>query len=615
MKSIATAAYEDESGIRTVLGSRDELDRAIETGKIRSDTPITVYFDDRSSSRQPASSIAQLAHFFSITELRIVEGGEAKDRFSAASLEFAISVGEIAPDSEVQLEYTDGGKVIAPAASLPLLASAFKQRSESPSGEEAAKPDSTEPVAPQAEDGETQTEPAVSALNPPASDDPVEELDPAEAEADPELSEPEPDPIEAQPSEHPGERQSEMDEAVFVPQPPSNTGKFVAFGAAGIVLLLLLVWLLGGSGHYAAADVSVYDQPSYDAAVVGEVAYGTELALMPSAEAGWLEITEGPNEGSYIPESFVTDSEPPALDRSAAAALELPRSVPFYGVPDQSAEALGSYGPGTILSVTGAVDGDDGLQYLLFRAASGSVMDRPAYVVRSETEVAQPERAPLPPAAVQEEDVPEPEETQAPERDSVSETCRSRRAGIERLACESPRIAGLDRQLSREWNAARDRFAAQGQTITPLDSFRQRASSCRTENCAARRLQQGIDLIRRQQPQARQTTAPPPPPPPVDRSRQAQPQRDLRSYFRASDYPRRAARDGRQGSVTVMLTIGGNGRVSGCNVTSSSGHSDLDKETCDVLRKRARFTPAADENGRATTGGFGPVSIGWQLNG
>ena len=96
--------------------------------------------------------------------------------------------------------------------------------------------------------------------------------------------------------------------------------------------------------------------------------------------------------------------------------------------------------------------------------------------------------------------------------------------------------------------------------------------------------------------------APPPPPPPPVKQQQAQSAvGDLQGLFRGGDYPQSAIERDEQGSVSVRLTIGTNGRVSNCDVTSSSGSRSLDSATCRVLRSRARFTPARDSNGNPTT--------------
>ena len=94
---------------------------------------------------------------------------------------------------------------------------------------------------------------------------------------------------------------------------------------------------------------------------------------------------------------------------------------------------------------------------------------------------------------------------------------------------------------------------------------------------------------------------PPPPPPPVKTVPPRSATGDLQGLFRGGDYPENAIRADEEGSVTVRLTVGTNGRVSNCNVASSSGSRALDRATCQILQSRARFTPARDSRGNPTT--------------
>ena len=113
--------------------------------------------------------------------------------------------------------------------------------------------------------------------------------------------------------------------------------------------------------------------------------------------------------------------------------------------------------------------------------------------------------------------------------------------------------------------------------------------------------------------------APPPPiqpPPPPKRVTPPQSARgDVRTLFSADDYPASAQASGAEGSVVATLSIGTDGRVTGCNVTRSSGNSSLDSATCSILRRRAKFTPARDENGNPTTGNYTTPTITWRLEG
>jgi protein TonB len=52
------------------------------------------------------------------------------------------------------------------------------------------------------------------------------------------------------------------------------------------------------------------------------------------------------------------------------------------------------------------------------------------------------------------------------------------------------------------------------------------------------------------------------------------------------------------------VTIGTNGRVASCTVTSSSGTSDLDRGACDGLQRYAEFNPALDSAGNPITDSY-----------
>jgi periplasmic protein TonB len=109
---------------------------------------------------------------------------------------------------------------------------------------------------------------------------------------------------------------------------------------------------------------------------------------------------------------------------------------------------------------------------------------------------------------------------------------------------------------------------------------------------------------------------PPAPPPPPRKVQSAQSAKgDLRSLFSADDYPAAAQSAGAEGTAQATLTIGPDGRVVGCNLTRSTGNSSLDSATCSILRRRAKFTPARDSNGQATTDTITTPPIVWRLEG
>lgn len=101
-------------------------------------------------------------------------------------------------------------------------------------------------------------------------------------------------------------------------------------------------------------------------------------------------------------------------------------------------------------------------------------------------------------------------------------------------------------------------------------------------------------------------TPPPPPPPPAPRvqPRPATPRGNPGSWATTSDYPSRALREEREGTTGFSVTVGPDGRVTSCSITSSSGHADLDAATCSNVTRRARFNPATDGEGQPTTGRY-----------
>jgi protein TonB len=91
---------------------------------------------------------------------------------------------------------------------------------------------------------------------------------------------------------------------------------------------------------------------------------------------------------------------------------------------------------------------------------------------------------------------------------------------------------------------------------------------------------------------------PPAPPPP----RQAEPKSlvgSLQGLITSDDYPPSSLDNNEQGTVSVTLTVGPSGRVTGCS--PSGGPSALQSATCRLLTARARFSPAQDGNGNPVT--------------
>jgi protein TonB len=107
-------------------------------------------------------------------------------------------------------------------------------------------------------------------------------------------------------------------------------------------------------------------------------------------------------------------------------------------------------------------------------------------------------------------------------------------------------------------------------------------------------------------------SAPPPPPPPVAKRPNPLPKGNPGNWANTNDYPSRALQQEREGTTGFRVTVGANGRVTDCQITSSSGHSDLDQATCSNVTRRARFDPALDGNGNPTTGSYSN-RVRWQI--
>ncbi|NJM51438.1 MAG: energy transducer TonB [Sphingomonadales bacterium] len=106
----------------------------------------------------------------------------------------------------------------------------------------------------------------------------------------------------------------------------------------------------------------------------------------------------------------------------------------------------------------------------------------------------------------------------------------------------------------------------------------------------------------------RQTAAPPPPP----QRANPEPRGNPGNWANTNDYPRRALQQEREGTTSFRLTVGPDGRVTDCQITGSSGHDDLDAETCKQMTRRGRFSPKLDGNGNPVSGTWAS-RVRWEI--
>lgn len=103
-----------------------------------------------------------------------------------------------------------------------------------------------------------------------------------------------------------------------------------------------------------------------------------------------------------------------------------------------------------------------------------------------------------------------------------------------------------------------------------------------------------------------------PRPAPAVPARDARPANAPSGWFSTDDYPSRDLREGNEGLVRFDLRIDARGRVQECAITRSSGHDGLDRATCRLAERRARFEPASDATG-ATVAGRYSGTVRWVI--
>lgn len=89
--------------------------------------------------------------------------------------------------------------------------------------------------------------------------------------------------------------------------------------------------------------------------------------------------------------------------------------------------------------------------------------------------------------------------------------------------------------------------------------------------------------------------APKPEPKPVAKITPPKPNLRRSQGISDADYPAASLRAEEEGTTTVAITIGTDGRISDCQIARSSGHSRLDERTCELMPRRYRYEPATQD--------------------
>ncbi|MDE2435009.1 MAG: TonB family protein [Sphingomonadales bacterium] len=104
----------------------------------------------------------------------------------------------------------------------------------------------------------------------------------------------------------------------------------------------------------------------------------------------------------------------------------------------------------------------------------------------------------------------------------------------------------------------------------------------------------------------------PAPPPPRIQPKSPTPKGQPGNWANSNDYPSGPLRRNEEGVTRFRVSVGPDGRVASCEVTGSSGSSELDSTTCSLISRRGRFNPATDGEGNAVSGSW-TSSVRWQI--
>ena len=83
-------------------------------------------------------------------------------------------------------------------------------------------------------------------------------------------------------------------------------------------------------------------------------------------------------------------------------------------------------------------------------------------------------------------------------------------------------------------------------------------------------------------------------------------------WVSSEDYPTAALRNEIEGVTRFVLAIDPYGIVENCRISVSSGSSELDAATCNLITARARFKPARDNRGKPVASTWAS-SVRWQI--
>jgi TonB family protein len=88
--------------------------------------------------------------------------------------------------------------------------------------------------------------------------------------------------------------------------------------------------------------------------------------------------------------------------------------------------------------------------------------------------------------------------------------------------------------------------------------------------------------------------------------------RPIVSLFSSDDYPADALRRDLGGTAMIVALIDDKGKMADCAVVETSGVAVLDAQTCIMIRKRGKFTPAIGADGKPARAVF-TQRVRWEI--
>ncbi len=92
------------------------------------------------------------------------------------------------------------------------------------------------------------------------------------------------------------------------------------------------------------------------------------------------------------------------------------------------------------------------------------------------------------------------------------------------------------------------------------------------------------------------------------------PEAPMQDLIVSSDYPGLALMDRRGGAIGYRMTISSEGAPIRCEFMHTNATKSLGEHTCALLMKRARFTPAIDQSGKASAAVY-EGAVNWKISG